>query len=236
MKRIIGYIGVFLLAVSAGAGSSHAIQFTATSEVCGQKGALPATCGNIVFDGDSISAGWGSSNGHGLDIQFMGDLGVPARVTNVAVGGRPVLACLRAFDNLVAPYFARGARFNLIVFHAGDNDIAQGRDAEQTYAAFEQYVAKAHAQGWKVVVSTELQRPDFRPDKQAALSEYNRLLLANAAHADVVVNVASDRRMADLAARSDPTLFAPDHIHPRDAGYAILAKMLATAVRPLLPQ
>jgi lysophospholipase L1-like esterase len=161
---------------------------------------------------------------------------VPARLTNVAVGGRPAAECLRLYSADVAPLLIRPARFNLILFHAGDNDIAQGHDAVQTYAAFSRYVATAHAQGWKIIVSTELQRPDFPAGKQAALADYNRMLLANAAGADVVVDDASEPHLGNPAARSDPSVFSPDRVHPSDGGYAILARMLAVAAHRVLPR
>jgi lysophospholipase L1-like esterase len=234
MKRMLCYLMVTAGIAYAYGASSQPARHGASTAACGQTGPLPSACGNIVFDGDSISAGVGAFNGYGLDNQFMGDLRRSARVANVAVGGQPVYVSLQRFDATVTPLFVAGARFNLIVFHAGDNDVAHGRDAHGTYAAFTQYVAKAHQQGWTIIVSTELQRPDFPPDKEAVLDAYNRMLLANTACADSVVNVATDPRLGALAKRSDPTLFSPDHIHPRDAGYAILARMLATAAQSML--
>ena len=121
----------------------------------------PADYVNLVFDGDSISAGWGSSPGHGLDARVVAALGGNVRLHNVAASGRPVAECLRMYDQLVAPLFDPAVRHNVIVFHAGDNDLVQGRDAALTYAAFTDYVAAAHRQGWKIVVSTELRRGDF---------------------------------------------------------------------------
>lgn len=236
MNRHLLFAAIAIAALCAACTPIHAARFDASSTACGQTGPLPAACGNIVFDGDSISAGIGSSPGQGLDEQFMRDGRFAARIANVAVSGRPVAECLRLFNANVAPLLIPRARSNLIVFHAGDNDVAMGRSAEQTYAAFTQYVADAHALDWKVIVSTELPRFGFAPDKQRILADYNRLLLANAAGADAVVDVASDPRMADPAARNDPALFNADRVHPRDTGYAILARMLAAAAQPLLPR
>src|SRR6185312_11482763 len=108
-------------------------------------------------------------------------------------------------------------------------------DADQTYATFACYVADAHAQGWKVVVSTEFPRPDFSPDKQAALLEYNRQVRMNAAGADAVVDFAADPRMGDPAARDDPARFTRDRVHPSDGGYTILGQLLAAGAQRLLP-
>jgi lysophospholipase L1-like esterase len=97
--------------------------------------------------------------------------------------------------------------------------------------AFAAYVADAHRQGWKVVVSTELHRGDFDPSQRATLAEYNRMLRQNRAGADAVVDLDTDRRMTDMALRHDPALFTPDGVHPSDGGYAVLAGMLAPAVK-----
>lgn len=197
-----------------------------------QTGPLSAGCGVIVFDGDSISAGIAGSS----DKKFIEILNRPARIHNVAAGGRPASECLRRFADSVAPLFEPTAMFNLIVFHAGDNDIAQGKSAAETYGAFKQYVAAAHAQGWKVVVSTELQRVDWSVGPQGELAAYNAQLLSNTAGADAVVDLAAEARLADLSRRTDFSLFSEDRIHPSEDGYAILAQLLAAGARSVLPQ
>ncbi len=203
---------------------------------CGSDGPIPAGCGNILFDGDSISAGIGASPSQHPDAQFVRALDRPVRLWNAAVSGRPVSDCLRLFATSVAPHFAPGARFNLIVFHAGDADISQGRDAAATYEAFTAYVAAAHHQGWKLVVSTELLRPDAPPARDAEFDAYNGRLLANRAGADVVVDLSAEPRLADPHDRAASGWYAPDHVHLNNAGYAIMTRLLATAVRRLLPQ
>jgi lysophospholipase L1-like esterase len=186
---------------------------------------------NLVFDGDSISAGWGAPAGRGLDARVAAALGPDVRLHNVAVGGRPVVECLRLYNQLVAPLFDVSASRNVIVFHAGDNDILLGRHAVLIYAAFIAYVAAAHRQGWKVVVSTELRRLDFDPPRSTELANYNDSLRENRAGADGVVDFDADARMTDMSLRHDPALFTHDGLHPSDGGYAVLAGMLAPVVR-----
>jgi lysophospholipase L1-like esterase len=195
--------------------------------------ARPAETVNVLFDGDSISAGVGAPHGRGLDAQVAAALGPDVALHNVAAGGRPVSECLALYAKLVAPQYAPAAGRNVIAFHAGDNDIARNSSAEQAYAAFTAYVAAAHAQGWAVVVSTEMRRPDFPQPKEAQLEAYNALLRRNEAGADAVVDFDRDPRIADFVYRTDPAIFAPDRIHPSEAGYAILSDMLAPAVRRL---
>ncbi len=188
-------------------------------------------CLNLLFDGDSISAGIGASTEHGLDRQVVAAMGDNVRSRNVAVSGRPVYECLRLYDQRVAPAFDVSARLNVIVFHAGDNDISQGRSADQTYTAFTAYVAAAHRQGWKIVVSTELKRGDFAPLVESTLEDYNKLVRRNQANADAVVDLDTDSRLRDLSFRVDPSLFSRDKIHPNDGGYAVIAGMLASQIK-----
>jgi lysophospholipase L1-like esterase len=185
---------------------------------------------NLVFDGDSISAGWGAT-GHKLDQLVAAALDGDVKLHNVAEGGRPVIVCLQRYDSLVAPLYDRSVRRNVIAFHAGDNDIAAGRSAAETYTAFSAYVAAAHRQGWRVVVSTELRRADFAPELEDQLERYNALLRQNQAGADAVVDLDADPKLRDFAYRKDPRLFTPDGIHPSEGGYAVIAAMLAPAVR-----
>ncbi len=188
-------------------------------------------CVNLVFDGDSISVGYGAAPANRLDARVAAAMGGDLRMHNVAVGGRPVFECLRLYPKLVRPLFDPSTSHNVIVFHAGDNDISAGRNAIQTYAAFTAYVAAAHRQGWKIVVSTELRRLDFHPGQLTELMNYNTMLRRNKAGADAVVDFDADQRMTNPSARHDPALFTKDGIHPSDGGYAVLTGMLAPVVK-----
>jgi lysophospholipase L1-like esterase len=188
---------------------------------------------NLLFDGDSISAGLGASQGHGLDLQTASAIGGAVELHNVSDGGRPVWQCLRLYPDLVEPKFDPTRTYNIIAFHAGDNDVAQGRDAQQTYAAFTAYVTAAHQQGWKVIVTTELRRFKFSASEQRELEGYNALLISNKAGADAVIDLNADPRLGENAHRTDPSLFTSDGIHPSDGGYSIIAQMLSQAVKRL---
>jgi lysophospholipase L1-like esterase len=204
----------------------------AAAALNGSLGALAADgTVNLLFDGDSISAGVGAPAGQGLDTRVAAAFGPAVRLHNVAVGGRPVHECLRLYPVLADPLFAPDCRTNVIVFHAGDNDIRGGFTAEQTYRAFTAYVGLARVRGWKLVVSTELRLPAAPPATEAALADYNDRLRANTAGADAVVDFDLDPRMVDPSYRHDPALFTGDLVHPNAGGYAVLAAMLIPAVR-----
>ncbi len=187
---------------------------------------------NIVFDGDSIAASVGASPPYRLDTLAAVSLGPDAvRLHNVSASGRPVSDCLRLYPTLVAPLFDATERANVIVFHAGDNDVNRDHSADQIYNDLASYIAKAHVQGWRVIVSTELYRPDFPANKEAQLEAYNRLVLANSAGADAVVDFNKNPLMTNLVNRTKPSLFH-DRLHPSDGGYLILAGM----INPVLAQ
>jgi lysophospholipase L1-like esterase len=219
-------VAVILLS-TLGLGANAQIRVTETCQ-------SDTACGVIVFDGDSVSAGSASTPGHSPDQQLARLMPRPVKVFDVAVGGRPVYECLALFDNGVAPLYDPRGPFDIILFHAGDNDIAHHKTAVEAYQALTDYIAKAHRQGWKFVISTELDRPKFPPDFQRELTEYNRLVRKNAAGADAVVDFGGDPRMAAPEARGNPAVFASDGVHPSDGGYAILADMLIKAIQPMI--
>lgn len=198
---------------------------------------LPASAspveGNIVFDGDSVSKGQEASPGKTPDAQLRTMLAQPVVITDVAVSGLPVFATLERYGRVVQPLYNRAARYNVIAFHAGDNDLAAGKTAAETYAKFSRYVSLAHAQGWKIIVSTELQRTLWAPEQQAELWHYNRLLLANTSGADAVVDYAAAPGLRDPDQRRNPAYFASDGVHPSDNGYRVLARMIRTALDQL---
>lgn len=184
----------------------------------------------LVFDGDSVSRGAGVDDAQAPASQIARLLKDPVRIVTVAVSGKPVSASLADFQRNVAPHYDPKARSNIIAFHGGDNDIAGGRTANQAYASLSRYIETAHAQGWKVIVSTELERPDWDAAAQAALREYNRLELRNAAGADAVIDYASAPGMSGLAGRESSGFYSADRIHPSARGYALLADMLHGAI------
>jgi lysophospholipase L1-like esterase len=196
---------------------------------CGHA-AFGALALNVVFDGDSVSAGSGAPPDQSPYAQLSRMLGVGAVVRSVAVSGRPVRECNRLYEKLVAPLYDGSAKRNVIAFHAGDNDIALGDTARQAYASFTDYVAKAHRQGWAVIVTTELDRLTFSAPMKAELAEYNALLLANSAKADLVRDYDRVPAMVD---HQNMSIYSPDHIHPTAAGYSILAGLILTGIEYL---
>ncbi len=196
--------------------------------------AAAATEGVIVFDGDSVSRGLGASPGQGPDAQLGRILGRPVRISNVAISGLPVFKAVAKFAQDVTPRYDPQAAFNIVAFHAGDNDVAAGKTADETYASLTEYIRMAHAQGWTVIVSTELARPTFSPEKQAYLADYNTMMRHNAAGADAVIDYAAIAGLSEVANRAGSPFYQHDQVHPSDRGYGILAEQLKAAILKLV--
>ena len=184
----------------------------------------------LLFDGDSISCGFGVEASQSPSAQIARLIDNPVRILTVAEPGRPVSVSLASFPDNVAPHFDAGARHNIIAFHGGDNDLAAGDTAVQAYDSLRRYIAAAHAQGWTVIVSTELGRPDWTAARQAELAEYDRLERQNDANADVVIDYASRPGLSGLTDRDRSGLYGPDRIHPNAEGYGLLAHLLRDAI------
>ena len=188
----------------------------------------------VLFDGDSIAVGVGASPERSLARQVWALLPVGTRVNVVAAPSRQVQQCLILYDKTVAPMFDASAATCVIFFHAGDNDIAEGSSAAVTHDALCRYVARAHDQGWAVVVSTKLQRFDFPPAWQDELEAYNVLLRADHAGADGFAEFGADPLMGGREERSDSARYTLDGVHPSNGGYAALAQIAVTSLLPML--
>ena len=226
-----------LTTTSAGQAQSGSLQSSVRTSFIASDLRLTSCCarigGLIVFDGDSVSRGLRASARKAPDRQLAAMLPAPARVTNVAVSGLPVWKALERYATTVAPLRDPDAPYQLIAFHAGDNDIHAGRTAAQTYTNFAAYVADAHRDGWLVIVTTELQQPTLSFEQQSEISRYDRLLVLNTAKADDVIDFAAYCGFADVSGRGNPAYFSADGVHPSDHGYKLLAEMLLRSMNTL---
>lgn len=118
---------------------------------------------------------------------------------------------------------------NVVVIWGGTNDIANAHQPVDVYANLVSYVAARHAKGWKVVVVTMLSRVGWDMKKD----DYDALILANTAGADVVVNMTPTPLGMD-GGFANMRWFNPDEIHPVTNGVTTYeAPMISTAVNAL---
>lgn len=89
------------------------------------KGTLPYTPETILYGSSSIRLWEGMQE----DLK-------PLRPINLGFGGSTLAACVWFFDRIMAPYAPRN-----IVCYAGENDLGDGRTAEEVYIFFRQFQA-----------------------------------------------------------------------------------------------
>lgn len=191
-------------------------------------------CANIVIDGDSVAGGAGATQDHKPQVLIQAALGPLAMVRSVAVGGRPAYQNAALFNERVAPLYNATAAVNIIALHSGDNDINQGKSAEEAYRSVTAYVTEAHRQGWRVIVSTDMMRKNFPPAKEANIEAFNRLIVSNASRADAVVDLSRRPTLYQLKGRAESGLYSPDLVHPNNAGYAVLVTMLMEPIQQMV--
>lgn len=186
---------------------------------------LISDAGALVTDGDSITAGTG-------DTPYPGLLSVPATwsVSNVAISGQILAVAFPAATTVVDPLFNRRPRaFNICIVWLGTNDIEAGTTPAATYALLTQYIQARKAVGWKVITATMLSRKNIETQK----NQYNTLVLANTAGADLVVDFTGTVLGCD-GCSTNLTYFGPDQIHPVQAGVSIEVPLFQVAFNSLI--
>lgn len=134
-------------------------------------------------------------------------------------------------DPLINTYAAR----NIVVPWEITNNLKLGTNAATAYANYVTYCQARQAAGWKVVAVTVLPRSDAGTpgDFEASRQTVNTNIRNNwGTFADALADVAANPDMGDAGDETDATYYA-DLAHPTEAGYAIVAGIVAAAVNTL---
>lgn len=187
----------------------------------------------VVFEGDSITNGFGTALNRG----WPSLLSIPATVRrkNYGLTGqylfRGSAAITDRYANEVELEVVSGETNILCVF-AGTNDINDGETGTDTYNELVTHCQAAQADGYLVLVFTMLPRTSFDGTKEGYRTTYNTNVRANwATFADGICDVAADARLDDA---TDATYFS-DGTHPTQAGYTVIAELADTELTALLP-
>jgi lysophospholipase L1-like esterase len=127
---------------------------------------------------------------------------------------------------------------HVCVCFGGTNDRYNGTAIATVQNRFQTYCESRQASGWKVVAVTMLPRSDagtpagFETDRQT----FNTWLRANYTNfADALADVAADTRIGDSGDELDSTYYSADQVHPKTAGYTVIAEIVGAAVLSLFP-
>jgi lysophospholipase L1-like esterase len=161
----------------------------------------------IVFVGSSSIRFWDT-----LASDFPGQ-----PVINRGFGGSEIRDSTWYADRIVIPYAPR-----LVVFYAGDNDLAAGRTPAQVRDDFVAFVQRVH----KDLPDTRIAYISIKPSPSRAqlipqVIEANNLIRHAASRLPHVDFIDVYTRMLDATGQPRPELFREDQLHMTRAGYEI---------------
>jgi lysophospholipase L1-like esterase len=151
--------------------------------------------------------------------------GIP--VLNRGFGGSEAGDVARFAERIVVPY-----KPPVVVFYAGDNDLAAGKTPAQVLAAFQSFVAAIHRE----LPATRVMFVSIKPsiarwsivDK---MREANRLVRDYTRTDPRLVYVDVFTPMLDTSGQPRRELYLEDGLHMTPAGYAIWRELIAPVIR-----
>lgn len=193
---------------------------------------------NLIFPGDSLTDGQNASaqasNYPNVCVAALSGNRANYGVLNLGIRGQSADQFdTTNYDIQVAPMSITRYPKNIAVLWLGTNDIKNfAKDENQTYASIKNGWAKLRAKGFKIVAITCLPRNDAGFD--VTRLAYNVLIKSDASLYDALADVAADANIGDLADTTNPTYYEAAGVHLTNAGYAIVAGIVGTAVAGLL--
>ena len=148
-------------------------------------------------------------------------------VTNRGFGGSEIADAVHHAERLVIRHAPR-----VVVFYAGDNDLANGKSPEAVAADYRAFVAKVHG----ALPEARLAFIGIKPSVQRwalieRVREANRLVRAFAAGDDRLGFVDVDGPMLGWDERPRPELLVADGLHLSDEGYALWTVLVTPFLR-----
>lgn len=165
----------------------------------------------ILFVGSSSIVGWD------LPKSFPG---LPT--INRGFGGSQIADSVEFADRIVLPY-----RPKIIVFYAGDNDLASGKSPERVAADYQQFVAKVHGSLPETkIVYVGIKPCILRWNLIEKVREANAKIRAVAEKDARLVFVDVEKPMLGADGKPRPEILKPDGLHLNADGYKIWNELL----------
>lgn len=174
----------------------------------------PRAGGPWVAFGDSLTEGYGSSEGNNYPALLGQRLGVT--ISNFGKSGETTSDALKRVDEIVRLQ----PRVVLLCF--GGNDSLNGEPASRTFGNLAQIIDRLHGEGSFVVLIGI---------RSASLRDKNATHFSKLARDKNVLYVPD--MLKGLALKP---VYMADAIHPNDAGYARIAERLEKVLKPMLPK
>jgi lysophospholipase L1-like esterase len=176
---------------------------------------MPPQKGGILFLGSSSIRNWKVE-------KWFPDL----PVANRGFGGSQICDSTHYADRLATIHMPR-----LVVFYAGDNDIAGGKSPEQVRDDFRDFVAKVRKPQPELPIIFISIKPSIdRWKLREKIQEANRLIEADAKEDGNITYLDVWPPMLDEKGEPRKDIFVEDGLHMNDKGYDLWAE----ALRPLM--
>lgn len=183
-----------------------------------------------------MTNGTGATGGNTYPQQTITRLQPTMYDTKIVAGpGRSITALSMSAPDQIDPAYAATRSKDILVL---ETDLTGDGGVAKDYADTIAFCTARKAVGWRVVVLTILPRssgaryswPAFAADRVTL----NEQLRANwRDYADALADIAVAPQLGTVEATKDPRYFNDDGTHPTDAGYAIMADIVAAAIRTL---
>lgn len=196
---------------------------------------ITAPVRQIIFEGDSLTAGSGSTGGLTFPQQVMNALTYSWAGFNIGVGGSR-LADLNTRVAASVTAFATTSPVGTIVVWAGTNDLYDGTSAADTFATYKSYCQARQAEGYKVIAVTITPRSNAGTPAgfEAQRQLFNASVRADNSFYDKLADVGYDGRIGQAGQELDTTYYDADKVHMNNTGYAIVAGYVKNAILRLI--
>jgi lysophospholipase L1-like esterase len=192
---------------------------------------------HIFIQGDSITEGVGATNNITIARALTDAIGDPSKMVRCFGKSGDEMASEYGFWEYAGSYLEPGAS-NILVVWLGINDINLNQTAAQLWANYGTYIGYARAAGWSKIVGVTL-LPDGSSTWTAALETqrqaFNAMVRANS---NGYFNAIWDTDALTAAGQplngyTTNTALSPDHLHPSEEGYRLLAPSLKAVLNSL---
>jgi lysophospholipase L1-like esterase len=206
--------------------------------------------GNVVFAGDSLTAGIGAGPQMSYPAQCLAMLGRGWSGHNSGVSGQTGRQILEDYDAQIGRHCDRSQPLNVLVLWEATDDLESRTPPEEMAENLARISARARATGFdRVILLTLTPRSNFSGTSATpGTSEqqrrtYNRRrdavnarLMALYPTVDAVVPLHSDGQIGVDGAELNPVYFAGDRVHMNDRGYFVVATLVAERIRTFGPR